>query len=189
MQCFIPCRFLDVANTMLEITDFCPKLRFFSILITDFSFQRLAALVLILIKVIHKWSSKLCIVNMKTLQNAHSWSATSKEDGENYNFGGNVCPIPMFGMCLLQEIGSLGEILEMTQGAVLVEGAKAERFFLVFHQCFIILSPTSEMNGFIFLVRRQHASNPNGPRLPLITSPRTYMYNWGRKAHHFDGIS
>ena len=31
-------------NTMLEITDFCPKLRFFSILITDFNFQRLAAL-------------------------------------------------------------------------------------------------------------------------------------------------
>ena len=44
MQRFIPCRFLDVANIMLEITDFCPKLRFFSILITDFSFQRLAAL-------------------------------------------------------------------------------------------------------------------------------------------------
>ena len=44
MQRFTPCRFLDVANTMLEITDFCPKLRFFSILITDFSFQRLAAL-------------------------------------------------------------------------------------------------------------------------------------------------
>ena len=44
MQRFITCRFLDVANTMLEITDFCPKLRFFSILITDFNFQRLAAL-------------------------------------------------------------------------------------------------------------------------------------------------
>ena len=44
MQRFFPCRFLDVANIMLEITDFCPKLRFFSILITDFSFQRLAAL-------------------------------------------------------------------------------------------------------------------------------------------------
>ena len=46
MQRFITCRFLDVANTMLEITDFCPKLRFFSILITDFNFQRLAALVM-----------------------------------------------------------------------------------------------------------------------------------------------
>ena len=46
MQRFITCRFLDVANTMLEITDFCPKLRFFSILITDFNFQRLAALVI-----------------------------------------------------------------------------------------------------------------------------------------------
>ena len=33
----IPC-------TMLEITDFCPKLRILSILITDFSFQRLASL-------------------------------------------------------------------------------------------------------------------------------------------------
>ena len=44
MQRFITCRFLDVANTMLEITDFCPKLRFLSILITDFNFQRLAAL-------------------------------------------------------------------------------------------------------------------------------------------------
>ena len=44
MQRFITCRFLDVANTMLEITDFCPKLRFFSILITDFNSQRLAAL-------------------------------------------------------------------------------------------------------------------------------------------------
>ena len=44
MQHFIPCHFLDVANTMLEITDFCPKLRILSILITDFSFQRLAAL-------------------------------------------------------------------------------------------------------------------------------------------------
>ena len=46
MQRFITCRFLDVANTMLEITDFCPKLRFFSILITDFNFQRLAALLM-----------------------------------------------------------------------------------------------------------------------------------------------
>ena len=40
----IPCHFLDVANTMVEITDFCPKLRILSILITDFSFQRLASL-------------------------------------------------------------------------------------------------------------------------------------------------
>ena len=40
----IPCHFLDVANTVLEITDFCSKLRLLSILITDFSFQRLAAL-------------------------------------------------------------------------------------------------------------------------------------------------
>ena len=48
MQRFIPCRFLDIANIMLEITDFCPKLRFFffCILITDFSVQRLAALLL-----------------------------------------------------------------------------------------------------------------------------------------------
>ena len=55
MQRFIPCRFLDIANIMLEITDFCPKLRFFSILITDFSFQRLAALAQLQARV-HWWN-------------------------------------------------------------------------------------------------------------------------------------
>ncbi|XP_003726562.1 rho guanine nucleotide exchange factor 7 isoform X1 [Strongylocentrotus purpuratus] len=51
------------------------------------------------------------------------------------------------------EIHHLGEVIEMTQGAVYIDGAKCERFFLVFHQCFIMLSPTSGMNGFIFLGR------------------------------------
>ena len=40
----ILCHFLDVADTVLENTNFCPKLRIFSILNTNFSFQRLAAL-------------------------------------------------------------------------------------------------------------------------------------------------
>lgn len=51
------------------------------------------------------------------------------------------------------EIHMLGEVIEMTQGAVMVDGAKCERFYLVFHQCLIILAPTPGMNGFIFLGR------------------------------------
>ncbi|XP_071476868.1 rho guanine nucleotide exchange factor 7-like isoform X1 [Diadema antillarum] len=50
-----------------------------------------------------------------------------------------------------QEIQVLGEVHEMVQGTVMVEGTKSERFFLVFHQYLVILSPTSGMNGFIFL--------------------------------------
>ena len=51
----ILCHFLDVADTVLENTNFCPKLQIFSILNTNFSFQRLAALLF------HYLSLYLCV--------------------------------------------------------------------------------------------------------------------------------
>ena len=51
---------------MLEITDFCPKLRILSILITDFSFQRLAGLMFFMILIV-----KCIILDFFVLGNIH----------------------------------------------------------------------------------------------------------------------
>ena len=41
----VRCHFLDVANKVVQNTDFCPKIRILSIQNTVFSFQNLAALI------------------------------------------------------------------------------------------------------------------------------------------------